>query len=396
MVTEYKTIIIGAGMMGSAAARHLASMDSGVALIGPAEPEVKSAHNGVFASHYDEARITRTIDSDPNWATFANRSIARYGEIARESGIDFYHEVGCLIWGVESGAGAGYVKGALDAATRLGAKVEHLDHEGLQSRFPYFHLPREAQGVWEAKGAGHINPRRLVAAQCRLAEKNGAVVIREEVSEVKDEGGAVRVLTSKGKSYTAEKVLVAAGGFQNANRLMPRPLDLKVYGRTVQFFELGPEEADRLVDMPSVIGKPYSEHEFYYVLPPVRYPDGRVYIKIGGEPDDLLLSDEKALKAWFRGDGRESARQHLTRIMCNLIPSLKAQSSHSAACVTSFTPTGCPAIAFTSSPRIAVLTGGAGAAAKSSDEIGRLGAELIFTGRIQDHAYTTDFRADFL
>ncbi|MGG2476361.1 FAD-dependent oxidoreductase, partial [Rhizobium sp. BR5] len=42
-----------------------------------------------------------------------------------------------------------------------------------------------------------------------------------------------------------------------------------------------------------------------------------------------------------------------------------------AACVVSKTPSGYPAIGFTASPRIAVLTGGNGTAAKSSDEIGR-------------------------
>jgi sarcosine oxidase len=69
-----------------------------------------------------------------------------------------------------------------------------------------------------------------------------------------------------------------------------------------------------------------------------------------------------------------------------------------APCVTSFTPTGYPAISMTQADRIGVLTGGCGAAAKSSDEIGRLGAELIFHGRVIDGAYgaETDFRADYL
>ncbi|MFP3701778.1 hypothetical protein SB758_40520, partial [Burkholderia sp. SIMBA_013] len=48
----------------SAAARHLAEKVDGVALIGPGEPADITSHQGVFASHYDEARITRTIDGD--------------------------------------------------------------------------------------------------------------------------------------------------------------------------------------------------------------------------------------------------------------------------------------------------------------------------------------------
>ncbi|TCL74978.1 hypothetical protein EV286_102542 [Rhizobium sp. BK251] len=52
-------------------------------------------------------------------------------------------------------------------------------------------------------------------------------------------------------------------------------------------------------------------------------------------------------------------------------------------------------IGYTSSPRIAVLTGGCGTAAKSSDEIGRLGAELLLRGGIKDAGYAADFAAYF-
>ena len=67
-----------------------------------------------------------------------------------------------------------------------------------------------------------------------------------------------------------------------------------------------------------------------------------------------------------------------------------------AACVVSKTPGGYPAIGFTTSPRIAVLTGGNGTAAKSSDEIGRLGALLLRDGKIGNDAYATDFKPAFL
>ena len=52
-------------------------------------------------------------------------------------------------------------------------------------------------------------------------------------------------------------------------------------------------------------------------------------------------------------------------------------------------------IGFTASPGIAVLTGCAGTSAKSSDEIGRLGAELLMTGEIAPQGYATDFKPAF-
>jgi glycine/D-amino acid oxidase-like deaminating enzyme len=89
---NFEVAIIGAGLFGSAVARHLSNSIDGVALIGPAEPQDPRTHQGVFASHYDASRLVRIVDPDHLWATLAKRSIARFRDIERLSGIDFYHD----------------------------------------------------------------------------------------------------------------------------------------------------------------------------------------------------------------------------------------------------------------------------------------------------------------
>eukprot|EP01032_Pedospumella_encystans_P002965 gene2965-3489_t len=133
MVERFKSIVVGRGMMGAAAARYLALQGEGVAVIGPDEPKDWANHQGVFASHYDEARITRTIDSNPIWARLANRSIARYGQIAHESGVDFYDEVGCLIVGPKRGGHDPYVGQVEAAARQLGVSIEMLADAELKA-----------------------------------------------------------------------------------------------------------------------------------------------------------------------------------------------------------------------------------------------------------------------
>ncbi|MEC9464068.1 MAG: FAD-dependent oxidoreductase [Pseudomonadota bacterium] len=394
MVERFKSSVVGRGMMGAAAARYLALQGEGVAVIGPDEPTDWSNHHGVFASHYDEARITRTIDSDPIWARLANRSIARYGEIAAESGIDFYSEVGCLIVGPKRGGQDPYVGQVEAAARQLGVAVEMLSDAALKSRFRYFDFGSDCEGVYEEKNAGYVNPRRLVEAQSLLAEKAGARVIRRTAVSVREEGGLAIVTTDDGAVYTAERVLVAAGGFSINENLVPRPLDLKVYGRTVAFFEIPDEDLAAYSGMPSLIHQPDDPTDHIYLLPPVRYPDGKTYLKIGGDPDDLQLETEPEIRAWFRRGGRLTTRDHLRRSISDLVPTLADAPISIAACVTSFTPDNYPAIGF-ASDHIAVLTGGCGAAAKSSDEIGRLGAEFIQHGRIIDEAYGDVFRPVF-
>lgn len=395
MAADFKYLVVGRGMMGAAAARHLAKQTDGVGVIGPDEPLDRKSHDGVFASHYDEGRITRTIDPDADWALLANRSIARYGDIARESGIDFYQPAGCLIVGAKRGGQDDFIERTTTAAKALGVEAGVLDDQALSARFPFFSFPTGSEGVHETTGAGHISPRRLVRAQSLIAEKNGARIIKDVATVIGDEAGLARVETSAGKSYTAEKVLLAAGGFSIAENLLAAPVEVKVYARTVTYFEVGEEEAQRLAAMPSLISEPGGDIDSVYVLPPIRYPDGKLYLKIGGDPDDLLLGSEPELRTWFRADGREWAKSHLTRIIRKLIPGLEALSISTGSCVVSYTPSGYPMIGYTSSPRIAVLTGGCGRAAKSSDEIGRLGAELLLRGGIKDAGYTADFAAYF-
>ncbi|MDO6963525.1 NAD(P)/FAD-dependent oxidoreductase [Rhizobium alvei] len=388
--------IVGRGMMGAAAARHLAESGASVVLIGPDEPVERQHHQGVFASHYDEGRITRTIDPDETWARLANRSIARYRDIEARSGISFFGEKGALISGLTTGRSQQYVANIRDAARRLNAVTSDLDDRGLADIFPYFRFPEGSDAVFEPQSAGYISPRRLVAAQSILAEKAGARIVSDYAVGLKARPSGVTVETSAGELIEVDRVLLAAGGFTNRPGLLPEPLDLKVYGRTVVFFEVDEAEADRLSAMPSLIYEPEDIMAGIYMLPPIRYPDGRIYLKIGGDPTDIPLETDKDRRDWFRTDGDPAARDHLIANMGDLVPGLAVRSISSTSCVTSYTPTGYPAIGWTSEARIGVLTGGCGAAAKSSDEIGRLGAELLLHGRIVDEAYQADFAPRFV
>ncbi|WP_425647065.1 NAD(P)/FAD-dependent oxidoreductase [Agrobacterium leguminum] len=396
MSGHFRYIVVGRGMMGAAAARHLAETVDGVALIGPGEPADIKSHQGVFASHYDEARITRTIDGDADWALLANRSIARYADIAARSGVEFYAPVGCLMVGPERGGDNPFVDDVRKAAARLGVSTELLGGENLESRFPYFSFEPGCEGVFERNNAGYVNPRALVKAQAVLAEKAGVTLIDDIVVSAREEGGRASVHTASGEVYTADRVLVAAGGFSITKDLLPQPVALDVYARTVAFFEVDEGDLDQYADMPSLIYEPRDTTKHIYLLPPVRYPDGKFYLKIGGDPDDKRLGSDPEIREWFRSGGRESVRDHLSEIVGSLVPSIDLSRVSMAACVVSKTQSGYPAIGFTVSPKIAVLTGGNGTAAKSSDEIGRLGAVLLLDGKIADGAFATDFKPAFL
>jgi sarcosine oxidase len=80
--TRFRVAVVGKGMIGSAAVRHLSRQSDGAALIGPDEPAVRAEHHDVFGSHYDERRIYRILDmldGDLIWGRLAVRSAPRQG-----------------------------------------------------------------------------------------------------------------------------------------------------------------------------------------------------------------------------------------------------------------------------------------------------------------------------
>lgn len=392
MVRHFDFVVVGRGMMGAAAARHLSRAGASVALVGRGEPADWKTHDGVFSSHYDSGRITRTIDQDSDWALLANRSIARYRDIEAESGIAFYGETGCLISGPD---GSDFVKSVVDVAKRHALDAPLLDRAALRARFPWFDLPETSAGVFEVKGAGYVDPRKLVAAQVVCMEKAGGVSILDEAVSVTDAGDRASVALKSGDAVTGGRVLVATGGFSRAPGLLPKVPALVVKARTVVLAQLAPEQAEAYLDMPSWIDESADPSEHFYFLPPVVYPDGHSYLKIGGDPTEIEIGEEPAIRAWFKGEGDPQATIHLKRLLARSIPDLDPVRLVSVPCVTTYTTHGYPYAGFVEGGRIALLTGGNGAAAKSSDEIGRIGADLVIRGWLDEPDYATDFAVHF-
>ncbi len=357
--------IVGRGMIGSSAARHLAKAGHDVTLIGPGEPENRADHTGVFASHYDEGRITRLLDPDPIWQQLAAASIERYSEIEKESGISFYTAVGHLIGAIE---GSDYLTQLRDVQRNAGVDCVEFSGDALREAFPYLTFHQSTILMHQSTDAGHVSPRRLVAAQSKAAVAHGATFIEEAAVSVS--GNKV---TLANETISFERVLVACGGFSNF--VLDRPLKLMPYARTITLFELDETEAQRLAEMPSLIYRGPNE-DGPYVLPPIRYPDGKVYLKIGGEPVDKLLTSQDDMAEWFRGTGDPQVGIMHMQTIAELMPELRFHATHWDSCVVTHTETGLPYIGEIGDGLV-VAAGGCGGAAKSCDEIGRIAGEAV-------------------
>jgi sarcosine oxidase len=364
-----KLAVIGRGLIGSAAARHLSKMGHDVALIGPSEPADFSRHDGVFGSHYDEGRITRRFDPAPFWRQVNRAAIARYGEISAESGVEFYREVGVLHIGARQSTD-------IASVGRIAAEAEILceayDDTALAERFPYLGSTAGMRGYFEPRNAGYISPRRLVQAQTIAAERAGARIIDEPALGISESGSGVTIRMRSG-TVEAERVLVAAGG--HTQSLLGQSLGFTVYARTAALFRLDAAQVQRLAGMPSIrcLG-PKGENP--YILPPIPYPDGQSWLKLGGDPVDLPLETEADIKDWFQSGGSIQVADGLQKQILERVRDLTFEERRVVPCMTTFRDKDLPSIG-PLSDRVVVAFGCHGKSAKCSDELGRLGGMAL-------------------
>lgn len=369
-------LVIGAGLIGAAATRYLSEHSPKVAIIGPSEPDDWITHQGVFASHYDQGRITRILDVDPAWALLAKRSIEQYRSIEANSGILFYHQSG----GLQAGLNPDHIDQLAWVGRKFGADFQtYQGTTSLKLVCPQFSFPEDTAGVWEGGGAGYINPRLLVAAQLKIAQQQGAKLIRETAVAVELHQAGVTVTSAEAQTYQANKVLIAVGAYTNS--LLNAPLDLTLKPRTILLAELPETEATRLAAIPTLIYglKDNPSLASIYMVPPVEYPDGKFYIKIGGSLHNIsAVNSFDELRAWFNRGGSRAEAEALQAVLLDLIPDLNATTFCQKPCVTTSTTHNHPFIDTLEAGRIFVAAGGCGASAKSSNEIGRLAANLTF------------------
>lgn len=402
MTDLYDITVAGLGLMGAAALRYLSQGEGRILGIGPGEPAQWSSHPGVFASHYDQGRITRIMDPDPVWALLAKRSIAAYPALEKESGIQFHWATGGLRCSVDPAAPGDSLHQAAQTGRDLDALFTVMDRDDLARKFPFLSFPASTVGLWEEGEAGYVNPRSLVQAQLTAARKGGATVVRETVQAWQKEGDRVAVRTDSGATYYTRKLLICAGAYTGF--LVPG-LDIRPKLVSVLLAQVAQEEAQRLQAMPTLIhrfdGNAY--HKSLYCLPPVRYPDGKMYIKIGGTAREPNWADSpEQIRGWFHTDGDREEGESLRGILQDLLPGFQAQSYHTRPCVLAYTAYDRPYIDVVdgdgpATGQIFVTAGGCGSAAKSSNEIGRLGAQLTAQGMWADpdlpaHAFTARFR----
>lgn len=370
-------IVIGAGPIGSGAARHASAQGRSVTVIAPQETDRQ--HHLVWSSHYDQGRLTHRSARNKTLAHWANQAIGEYREIEAQSGISFYQPCGTLTLSASS-SGFSYLQQRRELEQELNFSYEEFTPDVLSDRFPMISRNLPYSGLYDGPPSGMINPRLYVAAQLACATQLGATRINDVVTHVTPASNHIEVSTHTGAQYQAHHVIIAAGAYSGLCGLLPTPITHTIKSESVTLGEVDAETAIRLHNMPSMMvdcNSPIIADA--YLTPPVEYPDGKWYIKLGSNSiHDLFFESHTDLKNWIRhGD---MAATHLAQIalLKQLFADIDWKSFKSLPCVITRTPTGVPEIRRVH-PRITAVVGCNGSLAKSGGIVGALAVQTMFS-----------------
>src|SRR6185437_12697185 len=333
----YDSIVVGAGLIGSAAAKYLSQVEKNVALIGPDEEKV-SHEKIVFASHYDNSRVQRSFGNDAVSTLLNRQSANEYDSIQKESGIHFHSKEGCLY--VNPSGTDAYLNNIKELAQLFDIKYQsYFSGESLKSVFPDFNFTEAANGIFESSPSGHINPRKLIKAQQLLFQKKGGVIFNDTVNSVNRENGSVKIETLDGETYHSKKVLLTPGAFINFFHLLKRKLELRLKSETTIWAKVSAETALRLSNMPALL---YNIHipeiQEIYLVRPVKYPDGNFYLKMGANfPGDIYFNNLSDVQDWFKNENEWKNLKAAKTALMNLIPNLSIENCYEKKCIVSYT-----------------------------------------------------------
>ena len=382
MIVIVDFLIVGNGMFGAAIAQHLAPYAE-VTVVGP---EARTDGSGAYGAHHDEGRIIGDLSRDIVWSELNRR--ARNG--MTELDPTLVTPCGALTATTPDGPGH------LTVAARLreqGADIRALTGDAARAGFPMARFGPD-ETILHQPAAGHFSPRRYVARATQSAQGNGATIIPGTVRVLHTSAAGVEAELDDGRRLRAETAIVASGAFAAGSDLLPVPVALRAKSEVYVMAELDDQQAAELDAMPCITSTiSHPELADLYVLPPIRYPDGRSYLKFGANTMiDHWLQAPAAVRAWYDHGDEEGPLPALREVLTSLLPDVSVRSWHTRRCADAYTAHRRPYIDILEPGRLVIALGGNGRGAQAADAVGQLTACLALTGQWQSALPRDAFR----
>lgn len=371
--------------------------------------------SGMPSSSNDMTRIAGTTGACDVAAAAA--SVRAFRLLEERSGVAFWHNVGLL----EVLPSRGESQGVSGVHRLLSRGLQYLSFQEFFGRRGFdTHLSEQDHG-W-------MDPRGFVSACRALAEREGATWMHGNAHRMENAdrpGGGYSICTREGQQVYAKIVVLALGAFAPLSPGLfdhcgAVPLETTMWGKCVYHARISAGSARNLAALPALWVWPadgvpapavsYSGSKagtYFYLFPPVLYPDGHHYIKIGHSPFDPIISTlgraaesvetadtwlppkAEQVHSWFSGAkadtstaiGRDVVQcvQRSEEFFVNVLGRLftaDVEGGHIATCVTAKSRTGDPLLAEIA-PGLFHQTGCNGSGATAALKWGEDAARLV-------------------
>jgi len=288
--------VVGLGVMGSAAAYHLARR--GLSVLGL--EQFSPAHDR-GSSHGLTRVIRQAYFEHPAYVPLVLRAYELWAELEKECGRELYRRTGGLMIGRPESA---IVRGSLESARTHGLRHRMLSVGELRERFPFMRF-RDDEVALEEFDAGVLLAEEAVMAMQELARRHGAELRFGERAKI-------------GELTAAKKTVVTAGAW--AAELLPV---LKAERQVLYWFDPVSDRERIPLFIWDRDGRPF------YSIPDVRDHGVKVAFHHGGEittPDRL------------RRDVEASEVEDMRRRLRETVPVLDGALRKSAVCLYTNTP----------------------------------------------------------
>jgi sarcosine oxidase len=208
-------LIVGGGVMGCAAAYHLARDGRRVVLL----EQFAVGHDR--GSSHGPTRIIRLAYDSRDYVELARASYALWRALEAESGASLLVRTGGLDIGAPDALALDGIRATFQSA---GVPFEQLDRAAIIQRYPQFNLPEGTIGLYQADYS-LLAAGRCVTTLAAQARRYGAAIrAGEPARQVRVAAGGVEVRTDQG-TYAAERLILSAGSWM---RPLLRQLDLEL------------------------------------------------------------------------------------------------------------------------------------------------------------------------
>ncbi|HEX5936277.1 MAG TPA: FAD-dependent oxidoreductase [Actinomycetota bacterium] len=244
-------VIVGGGVMGTAAARALASRGRDVILL------ERRTIGHAQGSSGGPTRNFRLTYHDPVYVRMARRALEEWRRLESDAGMELLRVVG----GLDLGAATDGSVAALEAA---GESFERPTATEIAERWPALRVEGQSRFLYQPEGA-ILRADATIAAQARSARADGAELREDTGTErVRPDVAGVEIVTSGGDVLRAPTAIVAAGAWA-ASLLGDVGIDLPLRPTLEQSTYLTTEDAVGAI--PTVIDWDAAPDQPPYIVP---------------------------------------------------------------------------------------------------------------------------------